>query len=112
MRIRANNDLLLCAWVKNKLAGLVSGTAPEGGVGTIIWLMVDPEFQNNKIGSHLLHYAKEHYQHLGAHKLKLTVHDKRAASFYEREGLTVECLHQNHWWNLDFWEMVCFLSET
>ncbi len=91
------------------MAGLVSGTAPEGGVATIIWLTVDPEFQNNKIGSQLLTRAKQYYQELGAHKLKLTVQDKRAASFYEREGLIVECMHQNHWWNLDFWAMACFL---
>ena len=88
----------------------MSGTAPEGGVATIIWLMVDPEFQNNKIGSALLTHAKNYYQSLGAHKLKLTVQDKRAASFYEREGLHVECMHQNHWWNLDFWAMACFLD--
>jgi GNAT superfamily N-acetyltransferase len=111
-RINEQKDLLLCAFDKEKIVGMVSGTAPEGGVATIIWLTVDPAWQNQKIGARLLERAKTHYRSIGAHKLKLTVHDKKAVAFYQREGMLIEALHPRHWWQLDFWQMVCFLDDS
>lgn len=108
-RIEAANDLLLCAWSNDSIAGLISGTAPEGGVGTIVWLTVEKNHQNRRIGAQLLSMAKEHYRQTGAHKIKLTVHDQKAVDFYIREKLVVEALHHNHWWNLNFWSMAYFI---
>lgn len=109
-RLTEQKELLFCAWVNNQIAGMVFGPMPEGGVGTVVWLMVDPAFQNRKIGATLLKMAKEYYRALNAHKLKLTVHNSRAVSFYQREGLVIEGEHINHWWGLNFWTMVCFLG--
>lgn len=108
-RIEAANDLLICAWSNDSIVGLVSGTAPEGGVGTIIWLAVAKSHQNRQIGAQLLSLAIEHYRQAGAHKIKLTVHDQKAVDFYVREKLVVEALHHNHWWNLNFWSMAYFI---
>lgn len=109
LRIETRKDLLYCAWLDDTIIGFVSGTIPEGGIGTIIWLTVDSSYQNKKIGSTLLTYAKEYYRNQNAHKIKLTVHDKRAMNFYLREDFIMEAFHQRHWWQLDFWEMVYFL---
>ncbi len=110
-RLAQQQDLLICAWDDDNIVGMVSGTSAEGGIGTIIWLTVDRKWQNQKIGAKLLEQAKSHYHAIGAHKLKLTVHDKKAVSFYEREGMIIEALHPQHWWKLDFWEMAYFLRQ-
>lgn len=112
MRLEQNKGLLLCAWMNGQIIGLVSGTLPEGGVGTIIWLMVDKNYQNQKIGAKLLCEAKHYYQNCAAHKIKLTVHDEKAMKFYLREGFQQEALHKKHWWKMDFYAMMYFLSNT
>jgi ribosomal protein S18 acetylase RimI-like enzyme len=110
VRISLNNDLLICAWENEQIAGMVSGTKSEGGVGTIIWLTISPSFQSRGIGSKLLDKAREFYRQEGAHKIKLTVHDSRALKFYQREGFIKESLHVKHWWKIDFHEVCCFLT--
>ncbi len=108
-RLENPSGLLICAWENDQIIGLVYGTGPEGGVGTIIWLMVHPDYQNQHIGKELLSQAKSHYKNQNAHKIKLTVHDERAMKFYERENFIKEALHKKHWWELDFWALSYFI---
>lgn len=109
-RLENQSGLILCAWQNTQIVGLIAGSPIEGGVGTIIWLMVDPKYQNNKIGSQLLTKTKEYYKNVGAHKIKLTVHDEKAIKFYLREGFYQEALHKHHWWKMDFCSMCVYLD--
>lgn len=109
-RIQQNNDLLIAAWHQEKPIGLVSGPPSEAGVGTIIWLLVDNVYQNHGIGRHLLQLAANHYRRLDCHKLKLTAPSEQAKRFYEKQGMTVEGYHPNHWWHANYWALALTLS--
>jgi len=104
-RITNNSDLLLLAWNDNQPAGLVSGTHPEGGVGTIIWLLVDEKYRGKNIGKELLKQALQYYRDHGCHKLKLTAPSKQAKDFYLAQGMKLEGFHENHWYKTDFWAL-------
>ncbi len=100
-----NKAVFIGAWEKNQLIGLVLGTNIEGGVGTIIWVLVDNKFHKKGIGSKLIKMSLNVYKKRGAHKVKLTVPEKETVKFYEKQGMNVEGVFKNHWWNMDFWSM-------
>ncbi|MEQ9187352.1 MAG: GNAT family N-acetyltransferase [Cryomorphaceae bacterium] len=101
----ADKWLFLLATEKDDYLGLVLGTPPEGGVATIIWLLVDPKKQQRGVGQQLFAKATEIYKQKGAHKVKLTVPKESIVEFYTKQGMTIEGVHRNHWWNQDFWAM-------
>jgi hypothetical protein len=88
-----------------EIAGLILGTPSEGGVGTIIWVMVNNNKQQKGIGSSLFNFTKQWYKNKGTHKIKLTVPDRSTVDFYLKQGMKLEGEHLNHWWNQDFWSM-------
>jgi GNAT superfamily N-acetyltransferase len=104
-RIEAQADVLIVAFEQDTPMGLVSGTAPEGGVGTIVWLLVDNPVQGKGIGRAIFAEARKAYKTLGAHKIKLTAPSAEATLFYEHCGMKTEGHHVNHWWNVDFTAM-------
>lgn len=87
------------------IQGIVIGSPVEGGVGTIIWVLVDNDSQHRGIGSKLFKEAKKCFINKGAHKIKLTVPEEKTVEFYRKQGMILEGLHRNHWWNQDFWSM-------
>lgn len=95
----------------NEIQGLILGTPPEGGVATIIWVLVDPSMHRKGIGAALFQGAVEIYKNQRVHKIKLTVPDKETTRFYEKLGMNVEGIHLNHWWNHDFWAMGYHLNK-
>lgn len=102
----AHNTLIgYSAAMNNQLAGCLLGTFPEGGVGTIIWLIVDSPFQSLGIGRKLFRKVYDVYKKLGCHKIKLTTNNEKSISFYEKCGMTVEGFHPHHWWGKDFWSL-------
>lgn len=104
-RIDHQADLLLLAWDQQKPVGLVSGTIPEAGVGTIIWLLIDENYRRRKLGQILLQQACGYYRHLNCHKLKLTAPSDQAKDFYVKQGMSVEGFHPQHWWQADYWAL-------
>ncbi|GAB7081649.1 GNAT family N-acetyltransferase [Megalodesulfovibrio paquesii] len=94
-----------CGLLPGMLLGLLLGLPPEGGVGTIMWLLVTPEAQGQGVGSALFHAACARFRELGAHKIKLTAPTAQAVRFYERLGFHQEGFHPNHWWGQDFWAL-------
>jgi len=104
-RIHQGQGLLLTAWQQDTLCGLVSGTEGEGGVATIIWLFVKPEYQQQGVGIALFKAACLAYKNKQCHKIKLTAHTLRAKDFYCKLGMGEEGFHPNHWWGLDFWSL-------
>ncbi len=103
--INIDNWLFLIAKENDKINGVLLGTPLEGGVGTIIWLLVDKQNQNKGIGGLLFKEACSQYKKKGAHKVKLTVPDFEIVSFYIKQGMLLEGTHKNHWWGADFWAM-------
>lgn len=102
-RLLANNDLLISAWQDDLPIGFVSGPPPEGGVGTVVWLLVKEEMRGAKIGSTLFKMACEYYKSVDGHKVKLTASNQKARDFYHKIGMTEEGFHSKHWWGADFW---------
>jgi len=101
-RLERGDDILVAAYAAGALVGVVSGTAPEAGVGTVIWLLVDASWRGRKVGTSLYHAACEAYRFLGAHKIKLTAPSEEARRFYEGCGMRVEGFHPNHWFGMTF----------
>lgn len=104
-RLTHRQDILLVATVDDEIIGLISGAAPEGGVGTIIWLFVDPRWRGRNAGRALYEAACGVYRELGAHKVKLTAPSEIAKRFYESCGMRVEGFHPHHWYNMDFYSL-------
>jgi len=94
---------------KEEIVGLLLGVPAEGGVATIVWVLVAPEFQRQGIGSKMFREACRCYRGMECHKIKLTVPNKQTVRFYEKQGMQVEGFHADHWWHLDFWSMAKIL---
>jgi len=90
---------------KKNICGFIIGTSPEGGVGTIIWLILKKEFRGKKLGKLLFERIKQYYKSKNCHKIKLTVPTRKALKFYKRMGMKVEGFHRKHWWKMDFWSL-------
>lgn len=105
LRGLADSWVFLTAKQQSKIHGVVLGTPVEGGVATIIWVLVDQQLQNKGIGSLLFREACRVYEKKGAHKVKLTVPDEQTVNFYLKQGMILEGVHKNHWWKSDFWAM-------
>jgi ribosomal protein S18 acetylase RimI-like enzyme len=104
-RLERGHDILIAAYTGDEIVGLVSGTPPEAGVGTIVWLLVDGPWRGRKAGQAIYEAACHAYRDLGAHKVKLTAPSERAKRFYEGCGMRVEGFHANHWYKMDFFSL-------
>lgn len=103
-RIERHDSALFAAWNADKHPiGLLLGTAQEGGVATIAWLIVAAEHQKAGIGRALFAAACERYVALGLHKVILTAPNETACAFYRHLGMQEEGHHPDHWWHIDFW---------
>lgn len=105
IEVRLNGDARdVCegAFVEQQLVGIVSGTQPEAGVGTVIWLLVEDGWRGKGVGRALYEAACNAYRSLGAHKMKLTSPSADASLFYQRCGMQIEGTHPAHWYKLDF----------
>lgn len=105
IELQLNNFLFLVAQNDNEIVGLILGSPHEGGVGTIIWVLIDPYIQKKGLGSQLFKEACKFYKNKGAHKIKLAVPDEKTVNFYKKQGMYLEGTHQNHWYGADFWSM-------
>lgn len=93
----------LLAHETEEFIGTAIGAAPEGGVGSIIWLIVKQTHQGKGVGRELFTEMCTAFRTTGCHKIKLTAPSITALHFYEKMGMTVEGFHPNHWWGMDFW---------
>jgi ribosomal protein S18 acetylase RimI-like enzyme len=109
-RIQRSDTPVFIASKNGCLAGALIGSSPEGGVGTIIWLIVSSKFRNLGIGKALFKQACKAYRSMGCHKVKLTASTPEAVKFYEKLGMSIEGKHISHWWMLDFWSFGKLLS--
>lgn len=108
----ARDNGVICLFHQEKPIGFSIMSPPEGGVGTLFWLLVDNAYQRQGLGSHLLAHVEEHYQARGCHKVKLTAPSRKACHFYEKKGFMVEGFHPHHWYQLDFWSLAKQILRT
>jgi ribosomal protein S18 acetylase RimI-like enzyme len=94
------------------VAGLLYGSAMEGGVGTILWLGVDEACRGNAVGRALLDATEAFYAGTGGHKIKLFCNTVPARRFYEHCGYQVEGFHPRHWWGMNCWSIGKVLAEN
>lgn len=104
-RIRCPGNPVFVVVKNDCLAGVLIGSLPEGGVGTIIWLIVASGLRSLGFGKTLFEEACKAYSAMGCHKVKLTASTREAVKFYENLGMSIEGQHINHWWMLDFWSL-------
>jgi GNAT superfamily N-acetyltransferase len=102
-RMDHTKGLVLSAWENKNPVGFLTGTPAEGGVGTIIWILVHKSQQGKGLGRQLFNEACRFYEAQGCHKIKLTAHNKGLKSFYKKLGMKEEGFHPRHWWEMDFW---------
>lgn len=103
-----NHEKTHLSCVKNerdKVLGALVGSLSDGGVATIIWLMVEPDHQRSGLGSNLMRSACVHYKQIGCHKLRLFASSSEAKRFYMNFGMEVEGFHPNHWWGDDYYSL-------
>jgi GNAT superfamily N-acetyltransferase len=96
---------LLCGRCRTEVAGVLICTQPEGGVATILWLIVGKNYRGGGLGSDLFQKACQWAKTAGCHKIKLTAASKEAVRFYTQLGMKVEGFHRDHWWHMDFWSL-------
>ncbi|MBO6556827.1 MAG: GNAT family N-acetyltransferase [Pseudomonadales bacterium] len=96
---------LVCVSETGEIEGLILGSPQEGGVATIVWLLVSKNSQGLGLGKKLFANACDHYRRKGAHKLKLTTSEETTTNYYKTLGMRLEGIHKNHWWEHDFWAM-------
>ena len=101
--------VFLKAVLLSEIVGITIGAPPQGGVGTILWLLVRSKWRNYNIGTKLFNEICKEYSLLGCHKVKLTATTKNAVVFYKSKGMEVEGFHSKHWWGMDFWSLGKFL---
>lgn len=104
-RMQCPDTPILIASKNSCLGGALIGSSPEGGVGTIIWLIISSDFRGRGLGKALFKHACKAYYSMGCHKVKLTASTPEAVRFYEKLGMSVEGQHISHWWMLDFWSL-------
>ena len=104
-KARKREGVALEARTGGRIVGVLVGARPEGGVGTIVWLVTSPAFRNRGIGAEMFRRACGWYREMGCHKLKLMAPVKKAVQFYEKQGMRIEGYHPRHWWDMDFWSL-------
>ena len=100
IRLKLDSSVALYIQQSGKIVAVLFGSMPEGGVATVIWLLVDKDSQGLGYGRRLFDTAIDNYTHLDTHKIKLTVPNQNTISFYKKLGMTEEGVHPNHWWNM------------
>jgi len=90
-----------------ELVGLGIGRH-EGGLGTISWIVVDPQYRGMSIGSKILETMIGYYQSKGCHRveLKTYLNDLGAQNFYKNQGFDYAAVLPNHKFGFDIAYMI------
>ncbi len=104
-RISNVQRVMLGAFNEAQLIGMLLGSTPEAGIGTIIWLWISVAERNQGVGQTLVENGCGLYRTLDCHKVRVFSSDERNHAFYQRCGMTQEGFHLSHWWGVDFWSL-------
>ncbi|MCG3148401.1 MAG: hypothetical protein PCFJNLEI_01844 [Verrucomicrobiae bacterium] len=98
--VTAGDRELLAARVDEQIAGIMFGSPLNGGVASVVWMAVSPQFRGHGIGRQLMEETFRRYRQRGAHKVVLYTETDSGKAFYEAVGMTLEGTHPQHWWGL------------
>jgi GNAT superfamily N-acetyltransferase len=100
-----HNKIFVIAMFESVIVGLAIATKPEGGVGTILWLIVKKSHYKKGIGTILIKKIIKEYKNNKAHKIKITTPIKKNINFYKKFSFEIECYLKKHWWKKNFWQL-------
>lgn len=103
--IKSKIVIFLLAFDKEKIVGYLIGGHHFGGIATIMWIAVDEDYQGKGIGKKLLNNFISLLKKEGAHKINLTVTNKRNIGFYEKFGFKIQCFSEKDYFGLDSYLM-------
>lgn len=82
-----NSDLVISVWNKENLVGLIS-TISDGYINVFItYLLIKPNFQNQRIGTKLMEKVCNHYKGFGRRILSTEL-DKE--NYYKKFGFSID----------------------
>lgn len=93
-----NSDLVVSAWNRDELVGLISAIS-DGYINVFItYLLIKPSYQKQKIGTNLMNKVCEHYK---GFRRKILSTEKDKQEYYEKFGFTVDgiVMFNNNWVN-------------
>lgn len=82
-----NSTVVISAWDGRRLVGLIRALDDGATVGFIHYLVVDPDYQGQKIGKTLMERLMEKYKDLLY--VKIMPSDSKTIPFYERFGFQI-----------------------
>lgn len=80
-----NSTDVITSWQNNKLIGLIRAVGDKQTILYIQDILVDPNFQNQGIGTKLVHQILDKYKNV-RQKLLLTENTPQTTSFYKKQG--------------------------
>lgn len=108
--IDSSNEIYIGAFIQNTLVGLVRGSGIYAGVALCEWLMVDPAYNNQGIGTKLLQAFEEKLRNMKYHSVHLYSGD-RNKHYYEKLHFTCVGLWEKSWFGVDQYVFVKLLQE-
>jgi len=103
--IKRNYAIFVIAFDEEKIVGYLIGSYHFGGVTNVMWLAVHDDYQGRGIGRKLINKYIFIIKKKGAHKIYLTVTNKKNIIFYEKLGFEVQCFFKNDYFGLDSYLM-------
>lgn len=103
--IKENYAIFLLVFKEEKILGYLIGSHHFGGIATVMWIAVDNNYQGQGIGRKLINKYISILKKEKAHKVNLTVTNKKNIDFYEGLGFKIQCLSKRDYFGLDSYLM-------
>lgn len=103
--IKSKAVIFLLAFEEDKVVGYLIGGHPFGGIASIMWLAVSDDYQGRGIGKKIMSAFISLVKKEKAHKVILSVTDRKNIGFYEKIGFRMECFIKKDYFGLDTWWM-------
>lgn len=96
--------LYVLVFDKDKIVGYLIATIPFAGISSIFWLAVDEKYQGRGIATKIINKSIALLKKKGAHKVNLSVTNKKLIPFYEKLGFQNLCFVKKDYFGLDaYW---------
>lgn len=96
-KLKNKKNLLLGAYLKKELAGVISVDDWDGGVAFINWLVVKPSYRGQGVGTLLLNETKKWALKTKNHYAMLNTETEKNIAFYKKRGFTYVGCQKNSW---------------
>lgn len=100
--LRNRARVILVAKKESKIIGILDSLVPFGGVSMGAWVMVDPQFQRQGIGTALLLEWETVMRKKGAHSIFLYTKERNLA-FYTEANFERVGFYKNSWFGNDLY---------